>query len=85
MDGPYRTGAAFYLKSIYTFFSHSEQVNEENMLYNSDEYGNAAKKFFEEQWTFCPQQKLADIQIGWYDHTKRTNKIAHQRLRDNSY
>lgn len=39
------TGAAFYLKSIYTFFSHSEQVNEENMLYNSDEYGNPAKIF----------------------------------------
>lgn len=33
MDGPYRTGAVFYLKSIATFFSHSEQVNEENMLY----------------------------------------------------
>lgn len=82
MDGPYRTGAAFYLKSIYTFFSHSEQVNESCTIVMNTE---TQQNFFEEQWTFCPQQKLADIQIGWYDHTKRTNKIAHQRLRDNSY
>lgn len=53
MDGPYRTGAAFYLKSIYTFFSHSEQVNEENMLYNSVEYGNAAKIFLKNNEPFA--------------------------------
>lgn len=53
MDGPYRTGAAFYLKSIYTFFSHSEQVIEENMLYNSDEYGNAANIFLKNNEPFA--------------------------------
>lgn len=58
MDGPYRTGAAFYLKSIYTFFSHSEQVNEENMLYNSDEYGNPAK-FFGRTMNLLPTAKIS--------------------------
>lgn len=53
MDGPYRTGAAFYLKSIYTFFSHSEQVNEENMPYNSVEYGNAANIFLKNNERFA--------------------------------